>query len=129
MKTLTIDASNAEAYQGGFARDDQPLSPEGAFFIRPIDLAAGEQHAGHSHYIDHVGNLVSGQALVKWRREDGSAEGEIVLLVPCKLLIRADTWHEITALTPLRWECWFSRDAAQKLTDEEGRRHYYMEKP
>lgn len=128
MNILTIDASNAEAYQGGFARDDQPLSPEGAFFIRPIVLAPGEQHAGHSHYIDHVGNLVSGQAVVKWRREDGSGEGEIRLLVPCKLLIRADTWHEITAITPVQWECWFSRDAADRMSAE-AQANYYFEKP
>ena len=128
VSRLVIDHDNAEQYQGGFARDDTPLAPEGAFFIRPIALKTGEQHAGHSHHIDHVGNLVSGQARIKWRREGGSGEGEIVLLVPSKILIRADTWHEITALTDAQWECWFSRDAADKLSDFE-RTNYYFEKP
>jgi len=126
---MRIDESNADQYTDGMCRDGTEHAPEGAFFVRRFVMPAGDVHAGHSHWIDHVGNLVSGQALVRWRREDGSAEGEIEMLVPAKILVRADTWHEITALTPCVWECWFSRDAAEKLTDEEGRRNWYFEKP
>ena len=125
---LTIDQSNAEMYCGGFAREGTPHAPDSAFFIRPFELKAGQEHKGHSHFIDHVGNLVSGQARVEWRREDGTAEGTIDMLIPSKILIRADTWHRIVALTDITWECWFSRADADKLTDDEGRRQWFLEK-
>lgn len=126
MHTI-IDTNNADQYQGGFCRDGTPHAPE-LFLVRPINLPAGKSHAGHAHYIDHVGNLLEGQARIEWRREDGSDEGVIDMLVPSKVLIRADTWHRITALTDMRWECWFARSEAEKLTEAEGRNQWYLEK-
>jgi quercetin dioxygenase-like cupin family protein len=128
MRQLIIDRSNADLYRGGFASDGTYLTPDSAFMVRPIDLAAGQRHKGHAHYIDHVGNLVSGQARVHWRREDGSDEGVIEMLVPAKVLIRADTWHEIEAVTDCVWECWFAAASAAQL-DPESRARWYLEKP
>lgn len=129
MKRFVIDAENQSQFAGGFARDETPHAPDAAFFIRPFTLKAGESHKGHSHFIDHVGNLLSGQAEIRWRREDGSDEGVIEMRVPAKILIRADTWHEIVAITDVSWECWFARADAEKLSDEQGRHQWALEKP
>lgn len=117
---LVIDASNADLYQGGFLGD-------GGFYVRPMILKKGTKHKGHSHEIDHVGNLVSGSARVRWRREDGSAEGVTDVLVPAKMTIRADTWHEIEALEDSVWECWFARAEADSL-DDRTRGRFFLEK-
>lgn len=119
MMQLTIDASNAADHQGGFLGD-------GGFYVRPIEMRAGAVHKGHSHYIDHIGELVRGKVRIRWRREDGSAEGVVDVLVPALLTIRKDTWHSIEALEPSYWRCWFAR--AEADTDE-ARGSFYLEKP
>lgn len=121
MTKHTIDKSNADLHQGGFVGD-------GGFYVRPMTLSKGSVHKGHSHYIDHVGNLVSGAVRVHWRREDGSAEGVTDVLVPAKILVRADTWHQIEALENSVWECWFSRAEADAMNDD-AKGSFYLEKP
>ena len=118
--TQTIDASNADVHQGGFV---------GGLYVRPFDMPKGSIHKGHSHYIDHVGDLVSGAVRIRWRREDGSAEGVTDVLVPAMITVRADTWHEIEALEDSKWRCIFSEAEAEKVHGDSNAVPWHLEKP
>ena len=103
---MKVDQSNADLHQGGFI---------GGFYVRQMPLLKkGEIHKGHAHYIDHIHNLVRGQIRIDWITPSGekhSAE----LLVPCKVLIKRDNHHTITALVDdTLGECWFSEAEAEK---------------
>lgn len=117
-----IDESNADLHQGGFV---------GGFYIRPMRLInAGECHDGHEHYIDHPMNLIRGSVRIEWRKQATGESGVLDVLVPCKVLIRADTWHKITALEDdTFWECWFSEGEAEKVYGDKNAVPWHMEKP
>lgn len=104
---LTIDDSNAHEHQGGWIGI-------GGFYVRAFEHKVGEPYQGHEHYIDHVGNLLSGKARVYWRDRDGT-EGVIEMLVPSKIHMPKDRWHRIEAIEDTRWECWFSKAEADRL--------------
>lgn len=102
----TIDASNADLQQSGFI---------GGFYVRPMGpLNKGQCNEGHSHTIDHCHNLVRGQWLIEWEAPDGTT-GQIEALVPCKILIKAEYKHKMTALVDDTFgECWFAELQAEK---------------
>lgn len=82
---------------------------------------AGHVHAGHEHRFDHQTLLVSGAIAVVARkpRPDGAFEemGCKEFRAPCPIVIRADTWHEITALEDNTvWICVFAvRDMGEPM--------------
>jgi hypothetical protein len=106
MKTATIDESNIDLHQGGFI---------GGFYIRPMGpMKKGEANQGHAHHIDHCHNLVRGQLRIEWEAPDGT-RGEVLALVPCKILIKAEFKHKMTALVDDTYgECWFAEAQAEK---------------
>lgn len=101
-----IDETNIDLHTNGFI---------GGFYIRPMpQLKSGASHDGHEHYIDHLMNLVRGAVRIEWRNKK-SESGVVEALVPCRLLIKADCYHKLTALTDdTFWECWFSEAEAEK---------------
>jgi len=120
----TINQENADIYESGFVGEHT--------YIRRFKLAKGEKKDGHSHYIDHTGNLVSGAARITWHHEtDLMRHGVIDLLVPAKVDIRADCWHEIEALEDSVWECWFSAHEAERVYGVEQAKavNWHLEKP
>lgn len=117
---MRIDQSNAEDHQGGFVG-------MGGFYIRPFQHRAGEVYLGHSHYIDHVGNLVSGAVRVHWKDPDGS-EGVIEMLVPSKIHMPAGRHHRIEPLVDSVWECWFSKAEADRIYCEDSQVNWTLEK-
>lgn len=121
MRHDVIDSSNADLHQGGFIGD-------GGFYVRQATLPKGSISIGHSHWIDHIGLLVSGAVRIKWKREDGSAEGMIDILVPAKVAIRADTWHEVEALEDSEWECWFAAAEADRVYGSRDAVPWHVEK-
>ena len=55
-----------------------------------------------------------GQARIDWTTPEGKA-GSVDLLVPCKVLIKKENHHTITALVDGTYgECWFSEAEAEK---------------
>lgn len=114
MKEQRVDYANAHLHQSGFFGED--------IYVRPMELQAGGTHEGHRHNVDHVSNILSVPLRIHWRKEDGTS-GVVDVEMPCKMLIKADTWHRFEALgNPVRWECWFFR-----LDDMAG--DFTMEKP
>lgn len=74
----------------------------------------GDSAKGHSHTIDHCMNLVRGSVSIQWETPDGET-GTVDALVPCKILIKAECSHLITALeADTYWECWFSEAECEK---------------
>lgn len=133
--SITIDASNAHHWSGGFG--DSAWAPEqrgmfvadGAFYIRQMLWPKGENHDGHSHWIDHVGNLVSGAAIVRWRDEaDASLCGEYHMLVPSKIPVLANRWHHIEFLEDSVWECWFAKAEADRIYGDAALVPWHLEK-
>jgi hypothetical protein len=123
--TTVIDRSNVHLYQSGYVGTED----EAIAYVRPFNMKAGSVHKGHSHYIHHVGVLISGSVRVSWRREDGSAEGVTeILAAPCLLTIRKDTWHEIEALEDSVWWCWFSGAEAEKEYGDSNAVPWHLEK-
>lgn len=120
--TLTIDESNQLIYSGGFVGT-------GGFYIRPFAIKAGTRKHGHEHWIDHVGNLVSGHARVHWRDPKTGDSGVIDMQVPAKIEIKAERWHEIEAVTDCVWECWFSKAEADRVYGDATQADWIMEKP
>lgn len=116
-----IDASNADIHQAGFI---------GGFFIRQMPvLNKGETHEGHEHYIDHLTNVVRGAVRIEWENKHKGTSGTLDILVPCRILIKADTWHKFTALEDSTfWECWFSEAEAEKVYNGE-KMPWHLEKP
>lgn len=104
---LTIDQSNAEDHRGGFVG-------AGGFYIRPFSHKKGVDYVGHSHFIDHVGNLLSGQVRVHWKDPDGTA-GVTEMLVPCKIHMPAERHHRLEILEDAEWECWFAQAEADRV--------------
>jgi quercetin dioxygenase-like cupin family protein len=70
---------------------------------RPHRYGAGEVHKGHSHVLEHVTFLQSGQISVK--RND--REAPTVYVGPMWIEMPAQVWHEITAVTEALWWCVF----------------------
>jgi hypothetical protein len=110
MKTQRIDQENWHLHQGGFVNF-------GGFYIRPMGpYQKGERQFGHSHAIDHLSNIVRGKVRVHWKNPKGDEAGVIEVLVPAKLSIRAEYWHEFEVLEDdTYWECWFAAAEADKL--------------
>jgi hypothetical protein len=104
-----IDEKNAHLHQGGFVNF-------GGFYIRPMGpYKKGEVHKGHAHTIDHLSNIVRGKVRVHWKNPNGTEEGVVEVLVPAKLSIRAEYWHEFEVLEDdTYWECWFSKAEADR---------------
>lgn len=106
MERLTINEANAEDHRGGFVGT-------GGFYIRPFEHKAGTEYVGHSHYIDHVGNLVSGKVRVHW--SEGEQSGVIDMLVPSKIHMPAGRFHRIEVIEDALWECWFAKAEADRI--------------
>jgi hypothetical protein len=101
MKEQRVDYSNAHLHQQGFFGED--------IYVRQMSLPAGGVHDGHQHTVDHVSNILSAPLRIHWRKPNGET-GVAHIEMPCKLLIKADTWHRFEALeNEVRWECWFFR--------------------
>lgn len=108
QKHQVIDATNAVENQGGFVG-------LGGFYVRQFMHKKGSNYIGHAHHIDHVGNLLSGQVRVHWRDPDG-AKGVIDMLVPSKIHMPKDRWHQIECMTDeASWECWFAQAEDDRL--------------
>lgn len=122
LRTAKIDAENADLHRDGFI---------GGFYIRVMPTCnKGDFHDGHEHYIDHPMNLIAGAVRIEWRKPATGQEGVVDVLVPCKVLIKADTWHKITALEDdTRWECWFSEAEAEKVHGHANLAPWHLEKP
>jgi hypothetical protein len=136
MDIIIIDASNADQWSGGFgdagsdARCRGMFVADGGFYVREMYYPAGMTHPGHSHYIDHVGVLVDGAAIVRWHHEDNLEEcGEYHLLVPAKIPVLRDRWHSIHFLKPSRWECWFAKAEADRVYGDASKVPWHLEKP
>lgn len=119
MDTKTIDAMNADLHQGGFIG-------MGGFYVRPFTHKKGEVYQGHAHYIDHVGNLVSGAVRVHWRDPDGT-EGIVEMLVPSKIHMPAGRHHRIEPLEDSRWECWFAKAEADRIYGDDAQVRWTLE--
>lgn len=115
---LTIDESNADVHRGGFVGT-------GGFYIRPFHHAKGAQYQGHSHYIDHVGNLVSGKVRVHW--SEGDESGVIDMLVPCKIHMPAGRHHRLEIIEDAVWECWFAQAEADKIYGDDTKIDWNLE--
>lgn len=91
----------------------------GGFYIRPMSLAWGREHQGHAHWIDHVSNIIKPPVRIETRNLMTEEEITIDVLVPCKLLIPAQTWHKFIPLSEegCAWECWFSQKEAEEKYD------------
>jgi hypothetical protein len=110
MKEQVIDAANADIHQMGFI---------GGFYIRPMQLVAGQVHDGHAHWIDHVSNILT-PLRIDCRNLDTGEEGVVICKVPCKVLVKAKVWHTFSVLegyAEARWECWFSEKEAEAKYD------------
>lgn len=103
----TVDDSNAGLHQDGFI---------GGFYIRHMGpYPKGQCGHGHAHYMDHVTNILKGPVRVEWSNPKTGASGEVEILVPCKLLIKAEAHHTFFALEDgAEWECWFSEAECEK---------------
>ncbi len=120
--SLIVDASNVDLFRGGFLG-------AGGFYVRPFKIRAGERKAGHEHYINHLGMLLSGKARVHWRTPDGSQSGTVDFTVPWAAMhIRADHWHEIEAITDVEWACVFSKHEADAIYGDAAKVDWIMEK-
>jgi hypothetical protein len=118
----TIDETNADLHQGGFVG-------EGGFYVRRWTGHRGQVCKGHAHWIDHVGNLVSGQVRIRWRNPDTGEEGIVEMLVPSKICVRAERWHQIEALTDgVIWECWFAAAEADRVYGSRDAVPWHLEK-
>lgn len=119
---LVVDESNADLFRGGFLGS-------GGFYVRPFKLKAGDRKQGHSHYINHLGMLLSGRARVHWRNPEGLQSGIVELRAPWAALhIRADYWHEIEAITDVEWACIFSKAEADRVYGDAARVEWIMER-
>lgn len=116
---MRIDQTNADQHQGGFIGT-------GGFYIRPMTFKAGDLHHGHDHYIDHVGNLVSGQVRVHWKDKNGDS-GVIEMLVPSKIHMPAGRFHRLEFLTDGIWECWFAQAEADRLYGPDAKVKWHLE--
>lgn len=95
-----IDASNAHLFQNGSI---------GQFHIRAMRLGKGETHDGHDHVTDHISNIIKGPVRIDWYKIYTGERGSVIIEEPCKVLIKAETWHQFTALgDEAVWECWFA---------------------
>jgi len=102
MVIQTVNDSNADLHQAGFI---------GGFYIRPMELPAHGESQGHSHFIDHVSNILDAPLRIEWHVPGTDRAGVIEIEVPCKILIKAEAWHKFIAYgKPVRWECWFAQD-------------------
>ena len=121
MRNDVIDASNAGLHQDGFI---------GGFYIRKMGpYAAGRECRGHAHYIDHPMNLVRGQVRIEWSNPTTGESGTVEVLLPCKILIKAEVHHKIIPLVDdTYWECWFSEAEAEKVYPDQTI-PWHMEKP
>ena len=116
-----VDQANADIHQDGFI---------GTFYIRSMPVCnAGQSYDGHEHYIDHLMNLRRGAVRIEWSKPATGESGIVEALVPCRLLIKKDCWHKITALVDdTAWECWFSE--AEALNAYPGEQvPWHLEKP
>lgn len=119
---LVIDESNADIFRGGWMGS-------GGFYARPFKIQAGDKKPGHEHYIDHLGMLLDGRAILRWRAPDNSKSGVIDIRVPLVMFhIRADYWHEIEAITTVDWMCLFSKAEADRIYGKDTDVRWIMEK-
>lgn len=92
----------------------------GGFYIRSFGpVAKGHVERGHLHYIDHLTFVESGAVAVKWRSQDGKRSGEIKRIeAPNFVEVKADAWHEVTALEDgTRYRCLFAAAEARALAE------------
>lgn len=120
--TLVIDSSNQLIYSGGFIGDTA--------YVREIELKAGAENPAHAHWIPHVGNSLSGHAVVPWFDLDTREFGVYDIRVPAKIEIPRHRLHQVIAITDIRWECWFYRAEAERIYgDEAPKVEWWMDKP
>lgn len=120
-KLLVIDATNVADHRGGWMGD-------GGFYVRPMRKRAGEIHPGHDHYIPHLGCLISGKAIVRWKDPDGSNGVIEMREAPCKIHMPANRHHEIEFLEDSEWECMFAKAEADRIYGESVNFDWTMER-
>lgn len=111
-EVIIIGKENMDLFEGGFG---QAL---GGLYFRTFISAAGTRHEGHTHYIDHVRNFESGQALMHAKNPDTGEMKSWLILEPCRIEILKDWWHETIAITDCRWTCIFSKHEADALLED-----------
>jgi hypothetical protein len=87
-----------------------PLYGEHAgLFFRTHCRDAGQILDGHQHYQDHWTFLLKGSIRVLYRNElAGDVERAAVFIAPYAFLVKAEVFHEITALEDGSvWQCVF----------------------
>ena len=87
----------------------------GDFYVRKFVHKVGDPYQGHSHFIDHAGQLLSGEVVIYWRDPDGSA-GETPMKGPSIVNMPAGRHHRIEAIGgDASWLCWFSYSEAARV--------------
>jgi len=77
-----------------------PEGPYGNIYRRSMALKEfGAQFEGHEHNYDHITYLIRGKVLRKTIAHKGAPAIEEIFEAPSAMLIRAECWHEFTALT------------------------------
>lgn len=100
--------------------------PFGNLYCRPMEFESlGSVQNGHTHNYDHVTYIVRGSVLVKFYKVDEQGNQittakDQVYKAGGKVQVRADTWHQFTALEENTYaECVFPhRDSAGNIVDE-----------
>lgn len=71
----------------------------GIYFRKWGPLENGHMIGGHQHEIDHVTSVMTGSIRVRYRKtETDEPYKSAVFIAPINFIVRADTFHEITAL-------------------------------
>ncbi len=97
--------------------------PWGNVYFRPMELPdVGSYSEGHTHNFDHVSVFHTGKVLIKFYPSDAQGnklgmEREAIYQAPCRVLIKANYFHEIVALEPnTTYDCVFAiRDSRTGL--------------
>ena len=92
---------------------DRKLAFFGGVCMLQMKVPAGCKVTQHVHPYDHLSYLVKGEVLI----QIGDASTPLHRIGPCSLEVKANTAHEITALTDTVWLCLHSADEAEAKAD------------
>jgi hypothetical protein len=126
MRIERIDASNAHLFMSGFTDD-------GGFYRRLMEIKPGKPHNGHSHYINHTGELLTGDGVrIHWHHEHDLDDcGVTEVLAPFVTIdIKANYWHSFELIGgPVLWRCWFAKAEADLVYGDASKVPWHLEKP
>jgi quercetin dioxygenase-like cupin family protein len=81
----------------------------GIYFRKIGPFAKGQVYEGHAHTANHITALISGRVRVVYRPRGGEVEKTAEFIAPINFEVRAEVWHEITALKDdTAWLCLFA---------------------